>query len=87
MTRQISGETLVVPVRGHVGDLNAIYTLNEVGSKIWQMIDASTPVAKIVEAITAEYDVTPEEAAGDVAELLASMQAAGLVRPLVESEP
>jgi hypothetical protein len=85
MTRHIAGETLIVPVRGQVGDLNAIYTLNEVGSRIWQMIDAPTPVARIVEAITAEYDVTAEEALTDVIELLGSMEAAGLIRPAVES--
>jgi hypothetical protein len=86
MTRHIAGETLIVPVRSQVGDLNAIYTLNEVGTKVWQMIDASTPVTRIVEAITAEYDVTQEEAATDVIELLGSMQSAGLIRHAGGSE-
>jgi hypothetical protein len=31
--RQIAGETLVVPIRGKVGDLASIYTFNSTGSK------------------------------------------------------
>lgn len=81
ITRYIAGETLIVPVRGHVGDLDSIYTLNEVGSKIWQMIDGRTPVNKIVQAVTTEYEVTAEEATRDVIDLFDSLTAAGLIRP------
>lgn len=80
MTRNIAGELLIVPIKGNVGDLSAIYTLNDVGARMWQLIDGHTSVNQIIETISAEYDVTPNEAAGDVVELLGSMEAAGLVR-------
>lgn len=80
MARNIAGETLIVPVKNRVGDLSAIYTLNEVGARIWQLIDNGQPVSKIAEAVAAEYDVTVDEAAQDVLELLDSMEAAGLIR-------
>jgi hypothetical protein len=86
MARHIAGETLIVPIRNSIGDLNSIYTLNEVSARIWQMIDGSTSVNKIVEAISTEYDVTAEEAAGDVMELLVSMEAEGLIRPAEEGK-
>ena len=38
VARVIAGETIVVPIRGQVGDLEAIYNLNEVGSMIWEMM-------------------------------------------------
>jgi hypothetical protein len=85
-TRRIAGETLIVPVRGHVGDLDAIYTLNEVGSRIWHLINGSRTVRQIVGEISAEYDVTPQEAEQDVRELLGSMREAGLIRRVGESE-
>jgi hypothetical protein len=85
-TRRIAGETLIVPVRGHVGDLDAIYTLNEIGSRIWQLLDESLTAGQIAGRISAEYDVTEAEAEQDVLELLASMEAAGLVRSVQESE-
>ncbi len=86
MARNIAGETLIVPIRNSIGDLNSIYTLNEVGALIWQMIDEETRVNQIVEAVSAEYDVTKDEAAQDVVELLDSMTAEGLIRPAAESE-
>jgi hypothetical protein len=85
-TRRIAGETLIVPVRGHVGDLDAIYTLNELGSRIWQLLDEPATVKQIAAVISAEYEVTQAEAERDVAELLDSMAAAGLVRSVAESE-
>ena len=39
VTREIAGETIIVPIKGRVGDLDSIYTLNEVGTLIWQLID------------------------------------------------
>lgn len=86
MTRVIAGETLIVPVRNRVGDLDSIYTLNEVASRIWQLVDASMPVSEIAETISREYEVETEEAAQDVVELLNSMKEAGLVRLAAEAE-
>ena len=81
MSRNIAGETLIVPIRNRVGDLSSIYTLNEVGARVWQMIDANREVKEIIEVISAEYDVARDEAAKDVLDLLGSMEEAGLIRP------
>jgi hypothetical protein len=62
VTREIAGETIVVPVRNNVGDLDSIYTLNELGTLIWQLIDGKNNVTQIIDAICGAYDVTPEEA-------------------------
>ncbi|MGH7148505.1 MAG: PqqD family protein [Nitrospiraceae bacterium] len=86
VTRSIGGEALIVPVRSGVADLECIYALNEVGSRIWELVDERTPVKKIVEAICSEYDVTPEQAARDISELLSSLEAAGLVRGAAQPE-
>ena len=85
VTRQIAGETLVIPVAGQVGDLDAIYTLNEVASTIWQTIEGPTAVSQIVDTLTQEYDVTPLQAQADVLELLDVLAATGLIRPAAES--
>lgn len=80
VTRQIAGETLIVPIAGGVGDLDAIYTLNEIGSRVWQLIDEPTAIARIVSAICEEYDVAPDQARRDVFEFLTELEQAGLVR-------
>lgn len=86
VTRVIAGETLIVPVRAGVGDLDSIYTLNEVASRVWQLIDGQRGVREIARVISEEYDVAPEEAAQDSLELLESLAAVGLVRQVTVSE-
>jgi hypothetical protein len=84
VTRHIAGETVLVPVTGHVADLESVYTLNEVGSFIWQLIDGRRSAQAIAEAVSAEYDVALERAAEDVDELLTVLEAKGLARLSVE---
>jgi hypothetical protein len=79
VTRDIAGETIIVPVRNNVGDLNSIYTLNEIGTMIWQLIDGQKNVSQIIKKICMAYDVSPEEAEKDTLEFLNSLEAAGLI--------
>lgn len=81
VTRRIAGETIIVPISGNVGDLESVYTLNEVGSFIWQLIDGERTAQALAAAVCAEYAVGPDQAARDVDELLATLEARGLVRP------
>ena len=71
-----------MPVQNRVGSLDSIYTLNEIGSAIWKLLEAPTEADRIAGAIAGEYDVTKEEAAGDVAEFIARLGKAGLIREI-----
>lgn len=82
VTRRIADETIIVPVVGGVGDLDAIFTLNEVGSHIWHLLDAPATVQAIVESVAASFDVLPGDAERDVVEFLDKLASAGLIRPL-----
>lgn len=73
-----------MPVRSGVGDLDSIYTLNEVGTSIWKLIDGARSVEQIVEEISNEYEVSSDEAAKDVFEFLTTLQVEGLIHPLSE---
>ena len=84
VTRQIAGETLIVPVTGHVMDLESIYVLNPVGSRIWELLRSPTTAARIAEIVAGEFAVTPDQAADDVVEFLDSLGARGLIRRLTE---
>jgi hypothetical protein len=84
VTRRIADETIIVPVVGGVGDLDAIFTLNEVGSLVWQLTDPPTTVHAIVEEVARTFDVPPDQAERDVVEFLGKMVEAGLIRPLNE---
>jgi len=80
VTRRIAGETVIVPVRNDVADLDSIYTLNETGSFVWDLIDGQRTVARLIDAVVAEFEVSPAVAATDVARLLASLREEGLLR-------
>jgi coenzyme PQQ synthesis protein D (PqqD) len=84
VTRRIADETIIVPVVGGVGDLDAIFTLNDVGSHIWRLIEHPTTVHAIVEEIGREFDVPSDRVEHDVAEFLDKLAEAGLIRPLGE---
>ncbi len=81
-TRAILGETIIVPIKGGVGDLNSIYTLNELGTRIWELIDGKTSIDRMIGEICEAYDVGPEEAEKDTIEFLGSLEASGLIRSI-----
>ena len=81
-TRSILGETIIVPIKGGVGDLNSIYVLNELGTQIWELINGKTSIDRIIGEICKTYDVGPEEAEKDTMEFLSSLEGSGLIRPI-----
>lgn len=68
--REIAGDTILVPVGKTVFDSNGLFVLNEIGAFIWDLLPKVETEAEICQAILAEYEVSPEEAAKDVAEFM-----------------
>ena len=85
VTRQIAGETLIVPIAGHVADLDSIYVLNDVASRIWELVRSPTSAGRIAEILASEFDVSPERAAQDVTEFLESLRQRELIQHVSES--
>lgn len=79
VSRVIAGETLIVPVRGGVGDLASIYSLNPVASVIWSTVAEPCSEEQILTRVVEEFSVELQQAAPDVKAFLADMQSAGLV--------
>jgi phage major head subunit gpT-like protein len=79
VSRVVAGETLIVPVRGKVGDLASIYSFNGTGSLIWQLLDAPRSLADLIDAVEHEYEVGQEQAQKDVTQFLNDMLSVGLV--------
>jgi hypothetical protein len=90
VSRRVGGETLIVPVRGKVGDLASIYSFNGTGSLIWQLLDTPRTLADLIDAVEREYAVAPEKAQNDVKQFLNDMLSVELVAvrpvPAAESE-
>lgn len=73
VSRQVGDESILVPITHNVGDLDYIYTLSPVAARVWSLIDGTRAVREIAEVISAEYDVTPEQAAADIEELVSDL--------------
>jgi Coenzyme PQQ synthesis protein D (PqqD) len=79
VARVVGGETLIVPIRGKVGDLASIYSLNETGSLIWKVLEHPTTLSQLVAAVANEFEVDTEVSARDVQEFVGEMKSVGLV--------
>ena len=71
--RSIAHEVILVPIRHNAADLQSIYTLNEVGARIWQLIDGQKSTAQIIDVIVDEFKVTYQAAEKDVGEFLSKL--------------
>jgi len=82
VSRKIAGEVILVPIRKNVGDLESIYTLNEVAARIWELLDGKRKIKEIKGKIVKEFEVTPEEAEEDLIELLQKLEKIGGIREI-----
>jgi hypothetical protein len=79
VTRRIAEQTILVPVSANVAELDSIYMLNDLGTRVWELIGREKNLDQIVKTITAEYEVDAEEATSSVLEFLNSLRDAKLV--------
>lgn len=79
VSREIVGETILVPIRQNVGDLESIYTLNETAARIWALMDGQRSVREIRDVIVEEYEVGEDEVERDLIELIGELTTIGAI--------
>lgn len=84
--RRIEGETILVPIRANVGDLDCLYSLNAVGARIWESIDGARDLGAVRDRLVAEYDVDAGEAEADLLAFVAEMAAIEALIPVESRE-
>ena len=72
--RNIAGSSIVVPVGKNSLEFNAMITLNDTGSFLWDAFQKDITVDDAVALITAEYDVAPERAREDIEKFVALLR-------------
>jgi hypothetical protein len=55
------------------------YGLNNVGSRIWELVQKPITVGEIVDTVLSEYDAEPTDCAKDIRNFLAEMAERGLL--------
>ena len=74
VTREIDGETILLPIYKTSEEINCIYTLNKVASEVWKMINGKITLAEIKKQILKQFDTTSEEANKEIAKLLKDLK-------------
>jgi hypothetical protein len=80
--REIAGEAILVPIRRNVGEMDSIYTLDEVGADIWSLIDGVRTAGDIQDLLLDEYRVDAEVLSKDLAEFIQELLSIGAIRAL-----
>lgn len=71
---EVGGEVVILSLLDEV-----YYGLDEVGARVWSLIQAPTEVAAVRDALVAEYEVSAEDAERDLLALLAQLAEKGLI--------
>ena len=74
LSQEVMGETVLLDLEGE-----SYFGLNEVGTRIWQLLQGDSSVGEMLETLSDEYDVSGEQLAADVEKLLQKLKEAGLV--------
>jgi len=79
ISRNIAGETILVPIRGNLADMQYIFTLNSVGVFIWDHINGEYKLAEILDMLLENFETTREQAEIDTLEFIAQVMEKGLI--------
>lgn len=74
MVREVAGELLAIPVGQTALDFNGMIGLNDVSALIWKGIQEGKTKDAILENLLKEFDVSLEEAAGDLEQFLLELR-------------
>lgn len=79
VTRDIVGETILVPIRGKLADMQRIFTLNGVGAYIWSNLDGERSLGDICECLQSEFEVESDQAKSDMSDFISELVEADLI--------
>ena len=78
--RNIAGETLLVPIRKAIKELQSIYMFNETACFIWEKIDGKHKLAKISHLLSLEYNMDNNSLEFDMLEFIRKLKDIGAVQ-------
>jgi hypothetical protein len=79
VSREIAGETILVPIRGKLVDMQRLFSLNGVAAHIWQELDGNKSLAGIRDGVLEAFDVDKEQAEADIREFVGELIGAELI--------
>jgi hypothetical protein len=74
VVRRINDECLLIPLTDNIADMDSLYTLNETGAFIWELIDGRRNINEITSRVAEEFDVDYAEAEKDMLLFMVEVQ-------------
>lgn len=80
VARDFDGELIIVPLVDGVGDMeDKLYTMNETGRAIWDLLDGARTLRQVAGHLKSEYDASADELEQEVLALAAELARLGIV--------
>lgn len=79
MIRSVAGQNIVVPIGDAAIDFNAMISLNDTGTFLWNKMTEETTESALINSLLEEYDVSEAVAAADVSAFVNKLREAKLI--------
>ena len=74
VARVIEGEIIIVPLTAGIGDMeDDLYTLNETGKAIWDLLGGKMTLKDVIRKLSAEFEAPESEIERDVLGLVTEL--------------
>ena len=75
LTQEVSGEIVILDLQSE-----QYFSLDEVGTRVWQLLKENCDTQKVFEIMQAEYEVTKEQLFADIKSLMDDLIDVGLIK-------
>jgi hypothetical protein len=79
ISREIAGETILVPISGKLADMQKIFAVDAVAEFIWQQVDGKNDLSAISDRVVKNFDVDKKQAGEDILEFVDQLLNAQLI--------
>jgi coenzyme PQQ synthesis protein D (PqqD) len=78
--RIIAGEAILLPISKETQIAGRLFSLNETGGFIWELLDGKRNLAEILRAIIDEHDVEESTAREDLISIVVKLEELGAIK-------
>lgn len=79
VARRVGGETILVPTGSSLADRQCLFTLNDTGTFLWDLLAAPRTFTQLLSALMEEFEVKRARADRDLRRFLADLEVQGCI--------
>ena len=80
--RKVVEEMILVPIKQNIAEMDQIYTLNEVGAFLWELLSQPRSLKELQQAVLAEFEADPQNVLADVSRFIQDAQSFGALQEI-----